>query len=42
MIAEELQLFFQFSGLGFGFGLGTWLLSFALRSAWVAFKTSIK
>lgn len=39
---EDFQLFFQYALLGFSFGIGVWLFSFSLRSAWVAFKTSIK
>lgn len=42
MTAEELTLFFDYVKIGFAFGLGTWLVSFALRSAWVAFRTAIK
>lgn len=42
MIIEELKIFIQFMIVGFAFGTGLWLLCFALRSAFVAFKTSIK
>ena len=41
MSVDELTLFFQYVMLGFAMGTGLWLLAFAMRSLWNAFKSAI-
>lgn len=41
MSPEHLMLFFEYSGYGFAFGTGVWVLSFAVHALFEALKQSM-
>jgi len=41
MTADQAYIFVNFMFLGFTFGLGVWLLAFAMGKMWYAFKKAV-